>query len=475
MASSSQTLHLHIGVFPFMSKGHTIPLLDLIKLIHKHRPNATFTIFTTPSNQSFISSYLLHLPLDRFSIISLCFQASNDILDGIENTDQLPSMSLFPSFALSTINLQPHFEKALENLKNPISFLIHDGFLYWTKESTSKFNIIRLAFYGMNMYTSTITRVVYENKIFSMVKCEDELVQVPKFPWIKVRKDEFESPFNGNEILDEHNDFIMKCVRSTSMSYCMLVNSFYELEQPFVDYSNSRSQYMYWCVGPFCLVEKPKLDIANKSDWVEWLDKKWDEGKRVLYVAFGSQVEISSEQLKEIGIGLENSGVDFLWVLRIKPNQDVCDEIKERVKEKGLLVTKWVDQRLILEHKSVQGFLSHCGWNSTIESICAGVPILAWPMIAEQPLNARMVVEEIKVGLRVETCNGLVKGFVKWEILSKMVKELMEGEKGKIVRERVKEFSEAAKKAIEEGGSSWSNLETLLKNLETMKATIVPN
>ena len=83
------------------------------------------------------------------------------------------------------------------------------------------------------------------------------------------------------------------------------------------------------------------------------------------------------------------------------------------------------------------------------------MPILAWPTITEQPLNARMAAEEIKVGLRVQTCNGLVKGFVKWEILSKVVKELMKGENGKIVRESVKEVSEAAKKAIEEGGSSW--------------------
>ncbi|WMV15165.1 hypothetical protein MTR67_008550 [Solanum verrucosum] len=67
------------------------------------------------------------------------------------------------------------------------------------------------------------------------------------------------------------------------------------------------------------------------------------------------------------------------------------------------MVTEWVDQREILSHGSVEGFLSHCDWNSVVESICAKVPILAWPMMADQHLNARMVVEEIKIGLRVET------------------------------------------------------------------------
>ncbi|CAN1320438.1 UDP-glycosyltransferase 90A1 [Linum perenne] len=97
------------------------------------------------------------------------------------------------------------------------------------------------------------------------------------------------------------------------------------------------------------------------------------------------------------------------------------------------MVREWVDQREILSHPSVKGFLSHCGLNSMMESVSAGVPILAWPMQAEQPLNARMVSEEIKVGLRVETCD-------RSEGLSKMVKELMEGEKGKEVRKNAKEY-----------------------------------
>ena len=97
-----------------------------------------------------------------------------------------------------------------------------------------------------------------------------------------------------------------------------------------------------------------------------------------------------------------------------------------------------------------KGFLV-TGWNSVFKSICAGVPILAWPMMAEQPLNARMVCGGDKGGLRVETCgHGSVRGFVKWEGLEKMVKELMEGEKGKEVRKKCMEVTEKAKKAMKE-------------------------
>ncbi|KAI8019431.1 UDP-glycosyltransferase 90A1 [Camellia lanceoleosa] len=181
---------------------------------------------------------------------------------------------------------------------------------------------------------------------------------------------------------------------------------------------------------------------------MQWLDQKLAQG---------------SSQLD-----LEESKVNFLWVLR-KSESELADRFEERVKEKGIVVREWVDQRAILGHESVQGFLSHCGWNSVLESICAKVPILAWPMMAEQHLNASMVVEEIKMGLRVETSNGPVRGFVKWQGLEKMVRELMEGEMGKEVRNNVGEFGEAAKKAMKEGGSSWHTLNQLIDELQALR------
>nr|GEY62848.1 UDP-glycosyltransferase 90A1-like [Tanacetum cinerariifolium] len=147
------------------------------------------------------------------------------------------------------------------------------------------------------------------------------------------------------------------------------------------------------------------------------------------------------------------------------------DGFEERVKEKGVVVREWVNQREILEHEIVKGFVSHCGWNSVLESICAGVPILAWPLSAEQPLNAKFVVDEIKIGVRVETLDGSVTGFVKGEGLEKKVKELMEGEKGKEVRKKVAELRNSAVKAVEEGGSAWRSLNELIDELQNKSMT----
>lgn len=131
------------------------------------------------------------------------------------------------------------------------------------------------------------------------------------------------------------------------------------------------------------------------------------------------------------------------------------DGFENRVKGRGLIVKEWVHQKEILEHEAIQGFLSHCGWNSVLEGICGEVPILAWPKLAEQGLNAIMVAEEIKVGLRVKTIDGSVKGFVTGESLRDSLIELMEGEKRKDLKENVKRLAKAARSAVSDIWWCW--------------------
>lgn len=119
-----------------------------------------------------------------------------------------------------------------------------------------------------------------------------------------------------------------------------------------------------------------------------------------------------------------------------------------------------MEQRQIPEHEIVRGFLGHCGWNSVLESIFAEVPVLAWPMIAEQHWNAKMVVEELGIGFRVEEEGR--GGVVGWERVREIVRELMMGERGKEVLKKVKELGQKAKRAVEEGGSSWRSLGLML-------------
>ncbi|KAJ4976089.1 hypothetical protein NE237_001195 [Protea cynaroides] len=453
---------MHIVLFPFMSKGHTIPILHLARLLLL-RTGITVTIFTTHTNSPFIRQFLGDIQQSLISIIELEFPSNIPELPlGVESTDHLPSMSLFVPFADATKLMQPYFERSLNSLSTSggVSCIISDGFLYWTQPSAEKFGIPRLVFYGMNNYAITICRVLAMDRSHLRLG-PDEPFTVPGFPWIKLTLNDFEPVFNGSETEGPHFEFVLKTAIATGKSQGVVVNSLYELESAFVDYYNREFVPKAWCVGPFCLAEAPKFDQPREiPDWMKWLNQKSAEGRSVLYVAFGSQAEITQEQLREMAIGLERSKVSFLWV--VKSKGEVLEELEEKVKGRGLLVREWVDQVEILRHESVNGFMSHCGWNSTLESICESVPILAWPMMAEQHLNARLVGDELGVGLRILASNGSVRGFVGAETVEKMVKELMEGEEGKKVRRKVKEVGEAARKAMEEGGSSWRSLDQLI-------------
>ncbi|KAI3808713.1 hypothetical protein L1987_24671 [Smallanthus sonchifolius] len=458
---------LHVVLFPFMSKGHTIPILQLARLLL--RRNATVTLFTTTANRPYISTSLSDTAT---SIVTLPFPHNiPGVPPGVESVDKLPSLSLFYSFVSSTKHMKSHFEQAIRSLKTPVTFMVTDGFFGWTLESANIFNIPRLVYYTMSNFAITMNRVISFNPHLFEGKPDTELVTVPGFPWMTATRFEFDDAYTGPDTNSPLSKWVVEQVLATTNSYGIVTNSFFELEPVYQEYWNSNLGPKSWSVGPFCLGQEPRQKESlsdQKPSWMVWLDKKLELGSPVLYVAFGSQADISLEQIEEIKFGLERSEVSFLWVVRRSEDGFGFDDgFEERVKEKGIVVREWVNQREILEHEIVKGFVSHCGWNSVLESICAAVPILAWPLAAEQPLNAKFVVEEIKIGVRVETCDGSVKGFVKWEGLQKKVKELMEGVKATDMRKNVKEISDTAMKAVEDGGSSWRSLNELIVELQT--------
>ncbi|CAA2966217.1 UDP-glycosyltransferase 90A1-like [Olea europaea subsp. europaea] len=462
MSLSSYNPKPHVVLFPFMSKGHSIPLLHLARHLLHH--GAIVTLFTTLANRPSVVQFISD---DDITIVDLPFPANiPEVPPGIESTDKLPSMSLFLPFARATKLMQPYFENVLQTLPR-VTCIISDQFLHWTLESAMKFGIPRLGFNGMSIYASALSREAAVNGLLSTHESADEPFALTSFPWIKLTRNDFDYPFNKRDPSGPLLDFYMETTIALWNSYGQLVNSFYELEPQFVDYWNRESKPKAFLVGPLCLNLSPETEPTLHQEYsrcIHWLDEKLRQGRPVLYIAFGSQAEISPEQLSEIAGGLEESEVSFLWVVR-NGGVQLGDKFEDRIKERGMVVKEWVDQKRILEHEIVQGFLSHCGWNSVLESICAEVPILAWPMMAEQQLNARMVVEEIKIGLRVETINGSGNGFVQSKSLKNKVKELIEGEKRNELRKNVKEAAEMARNSMKEGGSSWLTLNQLIREI----------
>jgi hypothetical protein len=196
----------------------------------------------------------------------------------------------------------------------------------------------------------------------------------------------------------------------------------------------------------------------------------------------------SGEQLEEIAGGLEKSGERFLWVVRSPPRPDrkfgdplpppdldalMPDGFLERTRGRGFVVKSWAPQVEVLRHRATGAFVTHCGWNSTLdwlEGVTAELPLLCWPLYAEQQLNKVHIVEKMKV--RVEM-RGYNKEVVKAEEVEEKVRWIMASESGKALRGRVAAAKHAAAEALNEGGSSHSAFAQFLKDLDTSKAAIL--
>jgi hydroquinone glucosyltransferase len=195
----------------------------------------------------------------------------------------------------------------------------------------------------------------------------------------------------------------------------------------------------------------------------------------VVYVSFGTGGALSVEQTAEIAAGLEGSGHGFLWVVRM-PGLDgnpcalgtiprgeddplawLPDGFLDRTHGRGLAVKAWAPQVRVLAHPATAAFVSHCGWNSTVEAVVAGVPMVAWPLYAEQKMNAAILSDVTGVALRLAAARG--DGIVRREEVAAVVREVVEGEKGRALRARARELQEAAARAWSPEGSSRLALE----------------
>ncbi|KAM5579913.1 UDP-glucose flavonoid 3-O-glucosyltransferase 7-like [Rosa sericea] len=468
MATSSSPPH--VVIFPFMAQGHTLPLLDISKALSFR--GLKVTMITTPLNAPFIHSKVSD-HISSISVSVLPFPIVPDLPQGCENTANLPSVSLdlLASFITATKNMKQHFEALLKEMvetgSRPIC-VISDFFLYWTLDTCRSFNIPRVVSHGMGVLPMLILK---HNSDPCKTSSEFNVVKLPSLTL----------PFtlNGSDlpVCDPDDPFIRvisEVEEADKNSWGVIVNSFQELEGEYVTaleglyYKEARA----WCVGPVLLydyIQEQSRASDGKSQscgpYIEWLDKQ--EGSSVvIYVSFGTQARLSKEQMDEIAYGLEMAGQCFIWVVGSSGMWVPDEGWVRRVEGRGLVVRDWVDQRSILAHPKVGGFVSHCGWNSVLESLSMGVPLLAWPIGAEQPLNAKFVAMGLKAGLMVS--EEKVKTIDR-QVICDGVKELMEGEKGRSARERARELGTMAWNAVKKGGSSDEKLGELINRLIDIK------
>lgn len=264
-------------------------------------------------------------------------------------------------------------------------------------------------------------------------------------------------------------NYLAESARNALAAGGMLLNTFDEIEGQVLEEIKTKVPNLY-TIGPLSLlcqqVNVEELLPIRSNLWkedtkcLEWLDKR--SPRSVIYVNYGSLAMLTPEQLEEFAWGLANSKHPFIWVIRDDLHEGnssiITNDYMEEIKERGF-VSDWCPQEKVLQHPSIAVFLTHCGWNSTLESISEGVPMICWPFFAEQQTNCLYTCQDWKVGVEME------EGAVRRELVEGLVRETMEGEKGKKLKRKAMEWKWKAEDATRPGGSSYNNFEKLVGDL----------
>ncbi|KAB2010873.1 hypothetical protein ES319_D10G274500v1, partial [Gossypium barbadense] len=279
------------------------------------------------------------------------------------------------------------------------------------------------------------------------------------------------------DIEDSIIKLVVKQTRKSLQADALILNTAEELDGPILSQIRTKCPRVY-AVGPLHAQLNTRLnakhgesyDHISNTLWevdkscIFWLNKQ--PNRSVIYVSFGSITSTSREQILELWYGLLNSKTKFLLVVR--PNsvigkdgegEDVVMELMEKSKDRGYIVN-WAPQEAVLNHPAIGGFFTHNGWNSTLESVVAGVPMICWPQFADQHVNCRVVSEVWKIGLDMkDVCDS--------KIVEKMVNDVMVDRKEEFAKS-ASEIAKVTNQCVNVGGSSYSNLDRLIEDIRIM-------
>ncbi|CAN1237610.1 Hydroquinone glucosyltransferase [Linum grandiflorum] len=460
----------HAVIFPSPGMGHLIPFIELSKkLVLSHNVSVTVMIPSLGPPSEAQAQFLDSLPHSVFlppvSLHDVAFNSSSSPSD----------VKIETVISLTVARI------ASSGLRRRLSALVVDLFGTDAFDVAAEFGAAPYVFYPST--AMALSLFLYLPKLDAEVTGPysdlEEPVQIPGC-----------IPVKGTDLLDPVQDrkndaynWLLHHAKRYRLAEGVMVNSFPELEPGAIkSLQKTEDQLgkkpMVYPVGPLVNMDSPN---KTGSECLDWLDLQ--PSGSVLFVSFGSGGTLSYDQINELAFGLEMSEQRFIWVVRTPDdktanasfftNQSQSDSFHflpkgflDRTRGRGLVVHSWAPQAQILSHNSIGGFLTHCGWNSTLESVANGVPLIVWPLYAEQKMNAVMLTEDIKVALRPKRVGSEVIGR---EEIGNVARSLMEGEEGKRVRYRMKELKDAAGKVLSKDGSSNRALSEVVQKWKDQK------
>ncbi|KAK2387176.1 linamarin synthase [Trifolium repens] len=466
----------HAIFVPFPAQGHVNPFMQLAKLFHCNGFHITF-VNTEFNHKRFINSlgaeFVKGLPDFQFETIP----------DGLPPCDKDATQDV-PLLCDSTRkNCYGPFKELVNKLNSsllPVTCIIADGACGFAGRVGKDLGIKELQFWtasacgfvGHLQYDELVKRGIlpFKDENFIVDGTLDASVD-----WITGLKDirlkdlpSFIRVTNLNDIMfDFMGSEAQNCVKSSTI----IINTFEALENEALNALRAKNPNIY-TIGPLQMIGRHFPDIENgfkvsgsslwknDSECIKWLNK-WKPCS-VLYINYGCITVMTDYHMKEFAWGLANSKLNFLWIMRPdlvigEENLHLPQEFLDEVKDRGY-ITSWCFQEEVLAHPSIGGFLTHCGWNSTLEAISSGVPTICWPFFSEQQTNCRYLCNTWKIGMEINHD-------VKRDEITKVVMEMMEGEKGKEMRQKCLELKKKAINATDFGGSSYNSFHKLIKEV----------
>ncbi|KAF3439041.1 hypothetical protein FNV43_RR17316 [Rhamnella rubrinervis] len=454
----------HVALLSSPGMGHLIPVLELGKRLVTHH-NFSATIFVVSSHTSAAECQVLRSSMSP----RLC-----DIVElpSVDISGQLRHGSgIVTVCSLKVQETKPLLRSAMSAMKQPPTVLIVDLFGTSALEVADELGIPKYVYMPSNAWFLALT--IYAPTLDKLVKGEYvDQTESFRIPGCKPLKPEDVVDPMLDRTTQEYNEYL-RVGMGFPKADGILVNTWEGLqattlaslrdEKLLGGFANNLPIYP---IGPLT------RHVGSTSSTYEllfgWLDKQ-PRGS-VIFISFGSGGTLSYEQMTEVAWGLELSRQRFIWIVRAptitnrhaafftsgnageEPSDYLPEGFISRTNNVGRIIPLWAPQVDILSHPSVGGFLTHCGWNSILESITNGVPMIAWPLYAEQRMNATLLTEELGVAVRPEALPS--KKVVEREEIAKMVRMIMVDEQGFGIRAKVTELKQRAEKASSEGGSS---------------------
>ncbi|GMY32907.1 UDP-glycosyltransferase 74E2-like [Fagus crenata] len=443
---------IHILVIPYPIQGHINPILQFSKRLASKGPRVTFVTTTSISKSIQAHAYR-----------SLHIETISDGSEEVENFESLDErLKRFKSRVSQSLAklIQKH-----NSSRYPPKFIVYDSIIPWVLNVARQLGLDGAPFFTQACVVNAINYHAHQGAI--QMPLEGSSISLPSMPSLAIN--DLPSFFNDTGMYAVELNLVVNQFSNFQEANWLFCNTFDKLEHEVVNWMANK--WPIKTIGPSIpsmyldkRLEDDKeyglnLFKPNMDACLRWLDAK--EIGSVVYTSFGSLATLGEEQMEELTWGLKNTNCNFLWVFREAEEKKLPINFLRETAEKGLIVS-WCPQLEVLAHKAIGCFMSHCGWNSTLEALSLGVPMVAMPQCADQTTNAKFIVDVWKVGVRIKVNE---RGIVTKEEIELCIRRVMEGEGGKEMKRNSVQWKRLAKEAMDEGGSSDKNIEEFVASL----------